>query len=162
VAGNTTLQAGFPINLSDSNLTSLTCWAATFYGCPDNPNQVASIVKFDPRNVQGLKNCAGTNHTGNYYFAPASVCHAAFGTFGNTGRDSLHGPGLNFTNLALMKDIQVREQMRFELRLESFNTFNHVNFNSPTSDVNSSRFGRVTSDSNIGPRLVQLAGKFYF
>jgi hypothetical protein len=61
-----------------------------------------------------------------------------------------------------MKDIQVREQMRFELRLESFNTFNHVNFNSPTSDVNSSRFGRVTSDSNIGPRLVQLAGKFYF
>ena len=61
-----------------------------------------------------------------------------------------------------MKDIQVREQMRFELRLETFNTFNHVNFNLPNGNRNSSQFGRLTSDSNIGPRLVQLAGKFYF
>jgi hypothetical protein len=165
VAGNTTFQTGFPINVADSNLTSLTCWSATFYGCPDNPNQAAAIVKYNPRNVQTLANCAGTPHTGNYYFAPASFCHAAFGTFGNAGRDSFHGPGLNFTNLALMKDIQLKEQMKIELRLESFNTFNHVNFNLPASsgqDVNSSRFGRITSDSNIGPRTVQLAGKFYF
>jgi hypothetical protein len=67
---------------------------------------------------------------------------------------------LNFTNLALMKSIPVKEQMRFELRLETFNTFNHVNFNSPNSNVNSANFGRITSDT--GPRLVQLAGKFYF
>jgi hypothetical protein len=162
VAGNTTFQGGFPINLSDSNLTSLTCWGFSFYGCPDNPNQVAPIVKFDARQVQTLDNCAGTPHTGNYYFAPASFCHAPFGTFGNTGRDSFHGPGLNFTNLALMKDIQVKEQMKIELRLETFNTFNHVNFNLPSSNVNSSQLGRITSDSNIGPRIVQLAGKFYF
>ena len=78
---------------------------------------------------------------------------------------------MNFTNLALMKEIPVREQMRFELRLETFNTFNHVNFNNPQStfgsggsstNVNSSFLGRVTSDSNIGPRIVQLAAKFYF
>jgi hypothetical protein len=162
VAGNTTFQTGFPINLSDSNLTSLTCWGFSFYGCPDNPNQEAPIVKYNARQVQTLDNCAGTPHTGNYYFAPASFCHAAFGTFGNTGRDSFHGPGLNFTNLALMKDIQVKEQMKIELRLETFNTFNHVNFNLPSSNVNSSQLGRITSDSNIGPRIVQLAGKFYF
>jgi Carboxypeptidase regulatory-like domain len=162
VAGNTTFQTGFPINLSDSNFTSLTCWAFTFYGCPDNPNQVAAITKYDPRNYQSLANCAGTNHSGNYYFGPASVCHAAYGTFGNTGRDSFHGPGQNVTNLALMKDTYVTESMYFELRLESFNTFNHVNFNLPGSNVNSSTFGRVTSDSTIGPRTVQLAAKFYF
>jgi hypothetical protein len=118
-----------------------------------------------------LPNCAGTLRSGNFYFAPAQVCHAAFGTFGNTGRNSLHGPGLNFTNLAIMKDILVKEQMRFELRLETFNTFNHVNFNNlqgsfgsggSTTNVNSSQFGRVTSDSNIGPRFVQLGAKFYF
>jgi hypothetical protein len=161
VAGNTTFQTGFPINLGDSNFTSLTCTAFSFYGCPDNPNQVAPVVKFNPRDFQTLNNCAGTPHLRNYYFAPASFCHAAFGTFGNTGRDSFAGPGINFTNLALMKDIQVKEQMRFELRLETFNTFNHVNFNSPTSDVNSSRLGAITGDT-LGPRLVQLAVKFYF
>jgi len=118
-----------------------------------------------------LLNCAGTPRSGNFIFAPASFCHAPFGTFGNVGRDSLHGPGLNVTNLALMKDIVVREQMRFELRLESSNTFNHVNFNNPQSsfgsggsstNVNSGTLGRIKSDSNIGPRLVQLAAKFYF
>jgi hypothetical protein len=179
IVGNTTLQSGFPISLNDTNMTSLTCpgFGIVFYTCWDNPNQVGPIVKMDPRVAHNtaagnrLPNCAGTLRSGNFYFAPDPVCHAAFGTFGNTGRNSLHGPGLNFTNMALMKDIYVKEQMRFELRLETFNTFNHVNFNNlqgsfgsggSTTNVNSSSFGRVTSDSNIGPRFVQLGAKFYF
>lgn len=179
ITGNSTLQTGFSINLNDTNMTSLTCpgFGIIFYTCWDNPNQVAPIQYLDPRVAHNataanqLPNCAGTLRSGNFYFGPAQVCHAAFGTFGNTGRDSLHGPGLNFTNLALMKDILVKEQMRFELRLETFNTFNHVNFNNlqssagsggSTTNVNSSSFGRVTSDSNIGPRFVQLGAKFYF
>jgi hypothetical protein len=174
VAGNTTFQGGFPLNLNTTDETSATCpgFGIIFYTCWDNPTQVAAFVPENPRVRQKLTNCAGVAHTGNYIFAPASVCDTSpLGTFGNTGRDSLHGPGLNFTNLALMKDIPVKEQMRFELRLESFNTFNHVNFNNPQStfgsggsatNVASSQFGRVTSDSNIGPRVVQLGAKFYF
>jgi hypothetical protein len=179
VAGNTTFQTGFPINFNSTNMTSLTCpvFSIVFYTCWDNPNQVGPIVKTNPRTAHSvtggnaLPNCAGTLRSGNFYFEPAAICQAPFGTFGNTGRNSFHGPGLNFTNLALMKDIQVKEQMRFELRLESFNTFNHVNFNNLGStfgsggsgaNVSSSQLGRVTSDSNIGPRTVQLAAKFYF
>jgi len=174
VTGNTTFQTGFPISLASSNFTSLTCWAFSFYGCPDNPQQVAPLVKENPRLQQSLTNFAGAAHSGNYYFAPASFCQPTstnpalnkcpiyYGQFGNTGRDSFSGPGINVTNLAIMKEIPIKEKMRFELRLETYNSFNHVNFNAPTSDVNSSRFGRVTSDSNIGPRLVQLGGKFYF
>jgi len=150
VAGNTTVQTGFPIVPSDSGFRSATCWEFTFYGCPDNPNQVAAIVKSDPR--------ATSSHL---YFNKSAFAKATPGTFGNAGRDSFHGPGVNFTNLAVMKDIQIKEQMRFELRLESFNTFNHVNFNLPNGNVNSSNFGRVTGDT-LGPRQVQLAGKFYF
>ncbi len=150
VAGNTTVQSGFPINPSDSGFRSATCWEFTFYGCPDNPNQVGAIVRSDPR--------ATTTHL---YFNKAAFAKATPGTFGNAGRNSFHGPGVNFTNLALMKDIQIKEQMRFELRLETFNTFNHVNFNLPNGNVNSSNFGRVTGDT-LGPRQVQLAGKFYF
>jgi hypothetical protein len=160
VAGNTTFQTGFPINVSDSGFRSGTCWEFSFYGCPDNPNQVAPISIFNPRNPTALgpTQTPGTK----YYFSPASFAKATPGTFGNAGRDSFAGPGLNFTNLGLYKDIQIKEQMRFELRLESYNTFNHVNFNAPSSNVNSSLFGQITSDGNIGPRTVQLAGKFYF
>jgi len=179
LSGNTTLQSGFPLNLNSTNMTSLTCpgFGIIFYTCWDNPDQVAALVPEDPRVARNaaagnrLPNCAGTLRSGNFIFAPASFCDAAIGTFGNTGRNSLHGPGLNFTNLALLKDIPVKEQMRFELRLESYNTFNHVNFNNPQSgfgsggsstNVASSFLGRVTSDSSIGPRVIQIAGKFYF
>jgi Carboxypeptidase regulatory-like domain len=173
VAGDTTFQTGFPINIADSNFTSLTCWAFTFYGCPDNPYQVAAVSKVNIRTFQTMTNFAGQSRAGNYYFAPASFCQPTnvnpalntcpmfYGQFGNVGRDSFHGPGQNVTNLALMKDIQLKEQMRIELRLESYNTFNHVNFNAPTADVNSRNFGRITGDT-LGPRVVQLAGKFYF
>jgi hypothetical protein len=151
IAGITTLQKGFPINISNSDFTSLTCYAFFFYGCPDNAQQVvSSIATMDPR--------ATAKHL---YFAPADFAKPAFGTFGNNARDSFHGPGINVTNLAILKDIHVTEQQYFELRLESQNTFNHVSFNNPTSDINSSRFGRITSDSQ-GPRLIQLGAKFYF
>jgi len=175
IAGNTTLQTGFPINVSNSDFTSLTCNAFFFYGCPDNAQQVvSSIQKFDPRQVQTLVNGRGqTIRNGNFYFAPAEFCAARrdptcplqYGSFGNSGRDSFHGPGINTTNIAILKDIHVTEKQYFELGLETQNTFNHVSFNNPSSsgqDVNSSRFGRITSDSNIGPRLVQLRAKFYF
>ena len=150
ISGNSTVQTGFPINIASSHFYSGTCWAFEFYGCPDNANQVGPITITDPR--------ASSKHT---YFSKASFTTPTPGTFGNVGRNSFHGPGLNFTNLGLYKDIQVREQMRMELRLESFNTFNHVNFNSPTSNINSSNFGNVLADST-GPRTVQLAAKFYF
>jgi hypothetical protein len=151
VSGNTTLQTGFPLDIASSHFYSGTCWAFSFYGCPDNANQVAPITISDPRST--------ANHI---YFSTSSFTTPTLGTFGNAGRDSFHGPGLNFTNLGLYKDVYIKEQMRVELRLESYNTFNHVNFNAPVQNINSSQFGEVTSDSNIGPRTVQLAGKFYF
>ena len=150
VSGITTFQTGFPISLFDSSYRSGTCWAYTYYGCADNPDQVGPVIKEDPRSTSK-----------NYYFNTSAFAKAPVGTFGNTGRDTVHGPGQNFTNLAIEKNIAVREAMHFQLRLESQNTFNHVNFNLPSANINSSLFGRVTGDT-LGPRLVQLAGKFYF
>jgi hypothetical protein len=111
---------------------------------------VSSIQTMNPRSTAT-----------HLWFAPADFAEPAFGTFGNNARNSFHGPGINITNIALLKDIHVTEQQYFELRLETQNTFNHVSFNNPTADINSSRFGRITSDSQ-GPRLIQLGAKFYF
>jgi hypothetical protein len=176
LAGITTLQSGFPINVSNSDFTSLTCNAFFFYGCPDNAEQIGSIQKYNARQIQSLPNAAGASHSGNFYFNPADFCNSRgnascpmqYGMFGNDARDSFHGPGMIVTNLAILKDIHLTEQRYFELRLESQNTFNHVSFNNPSSNVNSSTFGRITSDATgqggpgQGPRLVQLAAKFYF
>jgi hypothetical protein len=79
------------------------------------------------------------------------------GIYGNAGRNTLSGPAMNQTDINLMKDIPMKEQLRLQLRGEFFNAFNQVNFSQPVSSVNSGNFGRIT---NASPgRVIQLAVK---
>jgi len=162
--GILTLQKGFPIGITDSGLHSLVCTGSgiSFYACPDSPNQlVSSIPTFDARNTSFVNSVrGGTTSKTNYFFNPNNFAFAPFGTFGNAHRYSLHGPGINNVDFALYKDIRVTEQTRFELRLETFNTFNHTQFRNPNNNINSGNFARVLSARD--PRLVQIAAKFYF
>ncbi len=49
--------------------------------------------------------------------------------FGNAGKDAIVGPGrVNFTT-SLYKSFAMTERAHFELRFESFNTFNHTEYN---------------------------------
>jgi hypothetical protein len=59
----------------------------------------------------------------------------AAGTWGNLGRDSLWGPGLNNVDASLSKDFAIREGMKLQFLLQAFNTFNHVNLGGPNSCI---------------------------
>jgi hypothetical protein len=80
--------------------------------------------------------------------------------FGNAGRDIVVGPSrINFgTNL--YKAFAIRESMHFELRAESFNTFNHTQFNSFQNNITGSDFGITNGVQD--PRTFELGGKFLF
>lgn len=80
--------------------------------------------------------------------------------FGNSGKDSVLGPGRFNVDTSLYKTFKIREGMNFEFRAESFNTFNHTEFNSIGSTFGSSTFGQATTD--WGPRVLQFGGKFNF
>jgi hypothetical protein len=88
--------------------------------------------------------------------------------FGDAHKDSVVGPGRVNFDTALYKSFAVTEGMHFELRFESFNTFNHTEFNgvASTMDRNDStgainnNFGQVTSTQD--PRTLELGGKFVF
>jgi hypothetical protein len=151
IAGFTTFQSGFPVDVYDSSDRSLTCYAeVSFYGCPDRPNVIGPVVKMNPR----------TNASQDY-FSPSSFAQEAVGTLGDAGRSLFHGPGLNNWTIGLYKDTKITESTRIELRLETFNTFNHTQFTNPASNINSpSTFGQVFAAQE--PRLVQLAAKFIF
>ena len=85
---------------------------------------------------------------------------------GNEGRGNFHAPGINNTDLALMKNIRFSESRSIQLRLEAFNVFNHTQFEFSQSitaweDYNApSIFGRVTAAAQ--GRVVQLGAKIYF
>jgi hypothetical protein len=50
--------------------------------------------------------------------------------------------------------------MKFDLRFESFNTFNHTQFNNIGNTFGNSNFGQVTN--TFDPRTLELGGKFSF
>jgi hypothetical protein len=80
--------------------------------------------------------------------------------FGNTGKDSVVGPGrINFTT-SLYKSFAMTERMHIELRFESFNTFNHFEPNALNTTYGQSQFGQITSAQD--PRNLELGGKFVF
>ena len=81
--------------------------------------------------------------------------------FGNAGKDSAVGPGIQNWNISLFKSIPITaEGPHIDLRFESFNTFNHVNPQGINVNNHDGNFGKVTSD--YGPRTLQLGGKFVF
>ncbi len=82
--------------------------------------------------------------------------------FGNAGKDAVVGPGLFNWNLSLFKAIPLgaREGPRIELRFETFNTFNHTQFQGIDTNNHDGNFGAITND--YGPRLMELGGKFVF
>ena len=94
------------------------------------------------------------------YFNTAAFAVPALGTFGTSGRNILIGPGLQNLDAGMFKDFRINESKRFEIRWEVFNSLNHPNFSNPTASLASSNFGRITTAGN--PRIMQLAGKFYF
>jgi hypothetical protein len=80
--------------------------------------------------------------------------------FGNARKDAIVGPGrVNFTT-SLYKTFSIREACEFQLRFESFNTFNHFQPNGLNTSYNASQFGQITSAWD--PRTMELGGKFTF
>jgi len=79
------------------------------------------------------------------------------GTFGNTGRGLIYGPGRTTTDISLLREIVLAEPVRVQLRGEFFNVFNRPNFSNPNTNSGSSSFGRITgADSG---RTIQIAAK---
>jgi hypothetical protein len=81
--------------------------------------------------------------------------------FGNSGKDAVRLPGLFNFNLAVFKDIVFGSHgPTLQLRLETFNTFNHTQFTGVDAGTNDPNFGQITS--TYDPRELQLGAKFSF
>jgi len=128
LAGIYTLQHGTPVGLFDFRDYSTTCDNNVgFFTCPGVPDQVGPVGIRNPRNNHG-------ENPDNLYFNPAAFVVPATGTLGTASRNPLYGPGINYGDIALEKRIHIDESRYFELRLETYNTFNHTNFANPSDN----------------------------
>ena len=87
------------------------------------------------------------------------IKYSYLGTYGNTGRGILSGPGRSNTDFSILKDFAFKDRYKMQFRSEFFNVFNQVNFNIPDSTVtDGSAFGTIRGAS--AGRVIQFALKF--
>jgi len=72
---------------------------------------------------------------GNSYFDPAAFAPVTDVRFGNSGRNTLRGPGFVNLDASLFRDFKVREDLTVQFRAEVFNVTNTPAFNNPGSNA---------------------------
>jgi hypothetical protein len=105
------------------------------------------------------------------WFNPAAYANPAVGTFGNDRRNTLIGPGYSNVDLSLGKEFSITEKVKFEVRADASNVFNHVNYGNPDANVgyNGSALADTTAGESTGPagfnenmRIIQFGGRVSF
>ena len=115
---------------------------------------------YEHANLVGNPNLS--HQTTGEWFNTAAFAIPATYTYGNAGRDILKSDSLWNIDFSMFRQFPIRESMRFEIRGEAFNVFNHPVYGVPNSDISqAATFGTVTSLAN-NPRQLQLAAKFIF
>ena len=99
------------------------------------------------------------NVPAGYAFNPSAFQAPAAGTFGNAGRNIVRGGGFQSFDLSVFKTFTIAERFRLQLRAESVNALNRVNYQGPVTNLGSTPGVFVAS---APPRIVQLGAKFSF
>jgi len=144
VSGIVTTETGMPLNIT--------------LGGSQGSNGLANGT--NRPNVSGNVNMSNTF---TQWFDQSAFSTPTSGQWGNLGHNAIYGPGRDNWNISLFKSFTFSESRgsRLELRAETFNTFNHTQYNGiGTSYANASQFGTVTSTYN--PRNLQLGIKLLF
>jgi hypothetical protein len=140
-------QTGFPMTMS---VFGDTANAGTVVG--ENPIRANATGK----SIFG----SGTKNS-TTWFNPAAFTAPPAYTYGNVGRNSVYGPGLQTMDLAIDRSFSMAEKTRFEARAEFFNALNHTNLGTPNRFVNTSSFGSITEVATPG-REIQVSARLSF
>jgi len=150
VSGIVTMESGLPINIGISG-------GRGSNGLPNATNRpdLTGKISYPQTTVPGKQQ-------GIQYIDPSAFSLPTLGAFGNLGHNALRAPGRDNWNLSLFKSFVFSETRgsKLELRVETFNTWNHTQFNGISRNLGSSNFGQFTSA--FDPRILQLGAKLYF
>jgi len=141
------VQSGFPFTVS---VFGDSANAGTLLG--ENP--IRANVTGEPVFDSGAR-------TADRWFNPAAFVAPAAFTFGNAGRNSVYGPGLQTLDVALHREFELSERAKFQFRAEMFNALNHTNLGTPNRFVNTPQFGTITEPATSA-REIQLSARVSF
>ena len=80
------------------------------------------------------------------WFNLAAYTQPAYGTYGNSGRNTLYGPAYTQINFSLRRQITLPGNVQMQLRADAFNAFNTPNLANPQASFSAS----TTTATNVG------------
>ena len=155
ITGISKFATGLPISLSETNDKSLTALSDVPNYTPGNLNGGGLLGDHNPRDI----NPATNQHYP--WFNTTLFTQETTGVFGNAARDFFSGPGLDHTDVAVLREFHIHENHTVSFRAEAFNVLNHTEFGAPSGSVTSTTFGVITSGGS-NSRVGQVAVKYRF
>jgi hypothetical protein len=153
-SGIVSIATGLPLNIASGNVVAGTSKDPAGQGCTGSSSCPIRVNQIGDPN-------SGAPHTINQWFnTTVFVPNDTPGQVGSARSGAIRGPGYWRSDMSLFKQIRFTEQMNLQLRFETFNVFNHENFNSVNVTQSSAQFGQITGSRD--PRLIQLGAKFTF
>jgi hypothetical protein len=141
------VQSGFPFTIS---VFGDTANSGTVLG--ENPIRA---------NLTGQPIFGAGTRSATEWFNPLAFATPPAYTFGNVGRNTVYGPGMQTLDLAVAREFAIAERLKFQFRGEFFNALNHTNLGTPDRFVNTPQFGTITEATTPG-RQVQLSARLSF
>jgi hypothetical protein len=141
------VQSGFPLTIS---VFGDTANAGTALG--ENPVRA---------NVTGKQVFGQGTRNATAWFNPAAFATPPAYAFGNAGRNTVVGPGMQTMDVSLVRSFALREALHLETRGEFFNALNHTNLGTPNRFVNTAGFGSITEVTTPG-REIQVSARLLF
>ncbi len=143
-SGNVTLASGTP-------------FSPQFFGrSADLSRGVTGSAR--PNLAPGQSIQLGNPTIGEWFNTAAFTAPA--GVFGTAGRNIIIGPGTVAVDMAVSKNIQIKEMQALEVRLSATNVFNTVHFTSIDATFGSPTFGQVVGAGAM--RKAQLTARYRF
>jgi hypothetical protein len=129
-------------------------WTLNFTAASGTP-YTARITGSAANVAQGLNGTLRANYSGEAIQLDSPTMERFFntgafsipppGTYGNSARNIIVGPGTQAANMSLQKIIMLPRQRSLTVRAQANNVFNNVQWGSIDTVVNSPTFGQVTS-----------------
>jgi trimeric autotransporter adhesin len=142
----TTMQTGFPVAISQSNLNS----GIGTGGQRPNATGISPVTS------------GSLESRLNDYINPAAFSQAPVYTFGNVSRTiGMRGPGQANVDFSLFKTYSAKEKLNIQFRFEVFNLTNTPLFDALNTTFGNAAFGTITNQANY-PRIVQLGLRFSY
>jgi len=166
LSGIVTMESGLPLNLGYSGTTVCSIVSS----CSVRPDLAGKVSYPKASVISPSNNLKVLQWFDPSVFSAAYVPGTTVPTWGDLGHNALRGPGRDNWNIAMFKTFAAGERLHFELRAESFNTWNHTQFNGVNTTVlRGSTSAAATAVSGAGqvnsafdPRVFQLGAKVIF